>query len=131
MPSRSSSHPTHRCLDCLRRYLVGIAERLDREGDQIASAGSPPLFAFKFEETLVGTVGHGSIVSQLWGRSNAQDGRGTMRSAPFVVLLVLAFAQPAHAQQVDQQTRQQVESTVAQYIDALNKGDGQACLALI
>jgi ketosteroid isomerase-like protein len=53
-----------------------------------------------------------------------------MRSAPFVVPLVLAFAQPAHAQQVDQQTRQQVESTVAQYVDALNNGDGQAWVAL-
>lgn len=53
-----------------------------------------------------------------------------MRSTPFIALLVLAFAQPVHAEQVDQQMRQQVISIVAQYVDALNKGDGQTWVAL-
>src|SRR4051794_10193633 len=48
-------------------------------------------------------------------------------------LLALAFTTPAFSQQtnaVDQQTRQKAEAIVMQYVDALNKGDGQAYGAL-
>jgi uncharacterized protein (TIGR02246 family) len=48
-------------------------------------------------------------------------------------VLAIGLALPAFAQQtnaVDQQTRQAVEAIVAKYVDAMNKGDGQALAAL-
>ena len=57
-----------------------------------------------------------------------------MRSSMAIMpLLAIALAVPAFAQQmntVDQQTRQQVEAIVGQFIDALNKGDGRAIAAM-
>lgn len=56
-----------------------------------------------------------------------------LRGTSIMPLLALALAVPAYAQPtgtVDQQTRQQVEAIVAQYVDALNKGDGKAMTAL-
>ena len=52
-----------------------------------------------------------------------------MRLITSIAFIALAFAAPVHAQQVDQQTRQQVESIVVQFVDALNKGDDQAIAA--
>ena len=52
-----------------------------------------------------------------------------MRLIRSIALIALAFAAPVHAQQVDQQTRQQVGSIVVQFVDALNKGDVQAIAA--
>ena|SRR5215469_6700459 len=53
-----------------------------------------------------------------------------MRSITSFALMALAFAEPVHAQQVDQQTRQQVGFTIDQFVDALNNGDGQAIATL-
>ena len=50
-----------------------------------------------------------------------------MRLITSIAFIALAFAAPA--QQVDQQTRQQVGSIVVQFVDALNKGDDQAIAA--
>ena len=50
-----------------------------------------------------------------------------------IPVLGISLAAPAWAQQtntVDQQTRQQVETIVANYVDAINKGDGQAVASL-
>ena len=57
-----------------------------------------------------------------------------MRSSIVVMpLLAIALTRPVWAQPtntVDQQTRQQVEALVASYLSAVNKGDGQALVAL-
>jgi ketosteroid isomerase-like protein len=54
-----------------------------------------------------------------------------MEMMRFVIPVVaLALALPAYAQQVDQQTRQQADAIVSEYIGAINKGDGQAVAAL-
>ena len=50
-----------------------------------------------------------------------------------IPMLGISLTAPAWAQQtntVDQQTRQQVEAIVTNYVDAINKGDGQAVAAL-
>ena len=52
-----------------------------------------------------------------------------MRLITSIAFIALAFAAPVHAQQIDQQTRQQVKSIVVQFVDALNKGDDQAIAA--
>ena len=52
-----------------------------------------------------------------------------MRLITSIAFIALAFAAPVHAQQVDQQTRQQVEAIVVQFVDALNNGDDQAIAA--
>ena len=52
-----------------------------------------------------------------------------MRLITSIAFIALAFASPVHAQQIDQQTRQQVGSIVVQFVDALNKGDDQAIAA--
>ena len=52
-----------------------------------------------------------------------------MRLITSIAFIALAFAAPVHAQQIDQQTRQQVEWIVVQFVDALNKGDGQTIAA--
>ena len=54
------------------------------------------------------------------------------RSMMMIPVLGVSLAVPAWAQQtVDQQTRQQVEAVVANYVDAINKGEGQAVAALL
>jgi len=57
-----------------------------------------------------------------------------MRSSMMIMLVLpVALAAPALAQPtntVDQQTRQQVEAIVANYVGAVNKGDGQTVAAL-
>lgn len=56
-----------------------------------------------------------------------------MSHRTFIPLLALVLAAPAYGQPAgtaDQQTRQQAEALVAQYVDALNKGDGQALAGL-
>lgn len=56
-----------------------------------------------------------------------------MRSSIVIMpVLAVALVEPALAQTntVDQQTRQQVEAIVANYVDAVNKGDGQTVAAL-
>ena len=43
-----------------------------------------------------------------------------MRLITSIAFIARAFAAPAPAQQVDQQTRQQVGSIIVQFVDALN-----------
>ena len=52
-----------------------------------------------------------------------------MRFITSIAFIALAFAAPVHAQQIDQQTRQQVDSILVKFVDALNNGDGQAIAA--
>ena len=52
-----------------------------------------------------------------------------MRLITSIAFTALAFVAPVHAQQIDQQTRQQVGSIVEQFVDALNNGDVQAIAA--
>ena len=42
-----------------------------------------------------------------------------MRLITSIAFIALAFAAPVHAQQVDQQTRQQVDSILVKFVDAL------------
>jgi ketosteroid isomerase-like protein len=55
-----------------------------------------------------------------------------LRPTSIIAALAIVFATPAYAQPttVDQKTRQQAEAIVAQYVDALSKGDGQALTSI-
>jgi len=52
------------------------------------------------------------------------------RSMMIVPVTAFALVVPAFAQQTDAQTRSQIEAVVMKWVDALNKGDGQAEAAL-